>query len=165
MHALAGAKTVAERRDRVLFELLLRTGARIGAVLMSRVEDLDVEAGELHLRREKGRRERVLYLPEAVVELLRAHVGDRGGGYLFPGMGRPSSLSVRHVQRILRAWCGRAGVRAVSPHALRHTFATRIYECTGDLMVVQQLLGHHSISSTMVYARAGEQRLREALSA
>ena len=155
LHALAGAATEAERRDRALFTLLLRCGPRIGSTLAARVEDLDLGAGELILRREKGRRERVLYLPEPVVELLRAHVGDRTAGPLF---GR---LGTRQAARRLAGWCERAGIRRVGPHALRHCFATRLYARTGDLLLVKAALGHASIASTTVYAEVGRERLRE----
>lgn len=162
--ALEQAATPAERRDRVLFELLLRAGPRVGSVLAAQVEDLDLGAAELHLRREKGRRERVLVLPERVVELLRQHVGDRTSGHLFPGSHR-AALTGRHVARRLEGWCERAGIRPISPHVLRHTFATAVYRRTGDVLLTGEALGHANLASTAVYARTSRERLRAVVGA
>ncbi len=156
---LREAKTDAERRDRLLFTFLLATGARIGSTLATLIEDVDLGAGELRLRREKNRRERSIFLSDSVVALLRDHIANRSSGNLFVGQA-DAHLTSRHVARRLAAWCKRAGVRVVSPHALRHSFACRIHAKTGDLLLTREALGHVSISSTAIYATVGRERLR-----
>lgn len=163
--ALDAAATPEERRDRVLFRLMLATGIRIGSALGLDVEDVDLENGDLWLRRTKGDRPDRAFLPQDTVALLREHLANPGMGPLFTGRGG-RRLSARHVQRRLRTRLVSAGItRPASPHSLRHTMATRLYEATGDVLLVKSALGHRSILSSVVYAQAVPRRLREALEA
>ena len=161
---LAEADTEPDRRDRVLFELMLRTGIRIGSALAIRVEDVDTARREIVLRRMKYRREHRVYLTEALAAVLGEWIGDRVEGWLFEGQ-RGEPLTGRHAARRLRGWCERAGIRLVSPHALRHSFATGLYQRTGDLRLVQEALAHASIASTARYAAVGSERVRGAVAA
>lgn len=162
---LDGARSERERRDAVLFRVMLLTGIRIGSAIALDAEDVVLEAGELTLRTMKNDCPDRIFLPTAAVELLRPLVESRGSGPLFVGWeGR--RLSARHVQRRLQAWRSRAGIRRpVTPHSLRHTFATRLYERTRDLPLVQAALRHRSILSTTQYTRVAGTRLRHALQA
>ena len=162
--ALAGATNEADRRDRVLFELMLRTGIRIGSALGIRVEDVAVDRREIVIRRMKYRREHRVYLSDAPAALVGGWIDERADGWLFPGQAG-GRLTPRHVARRLAEWCEKAGVRVVSPHALRHTFATGLYQRTGDLRLVQEALAHASIASTARYAAVGTERLRDAVGA
>ena len=100
-----------------------------------------------------------------VQTLLRQYLLGRGAGALFAGRsGR--RMSTRHAARRFAMWRSRAGITpAASPHSLRHAFGQELYDRTGDIALVQRALMHRSIASTLVYARAGDARLREALSA
>lgn len=157
--ALAEAKTEPDRRDRVLFSLMLGTGIRIGSALSIRVEDVDVERCEIVLRRMKFRREHRVYLSEGLAELIREWITGRADGLVFEGR-YGDVMNGRHVGRRLAMWCEQAGIRGVSPHALRHSFATSLYRRTGDLGLVREALGHASIASTTRYAAVGSERLR-----
>jgi len=160
--ALATARTEAERRDRALFVTMLRTGIRVGTAVALDVDDFDAEAGELRLRTLKGGDRDVVFVPPDVVDLLRAHVGDRTTGALFAGVGG-DRLGTRQVARRLDEWAVRAEIRKTHPHALRHAFGQRIYNETGDLLLVARAMTHRSLSSTSVYARPSEARVREAV--
>ncbi len=147
-------------RDYALFHLLLGAGLRIGSALALDVRDVDLERGEVHVRTTKGDRPAVVLLPREVRDHLRAYLAGRTERPLFPG------VSTRHANRRLKFWLGKAGIQAsASPHTLRHSFAMRVYAKTGDLLVTQAALGHASIASTCVYARADQQRLRAVLGA
>jgi len=147
-------------RDHALFHLLLGAGLRIGSALALEVGDIDLDRGEALIRRAKGDRPAVALLPRAVAEHLRAYLAGRVEGPVFPG------VSPRHANRRLRHWLARAGVRAsASCHSLRHSFAMRVYGRTGDLLVTQAALGHASIASTTVYARADRESVRAAVGA
>lgn len=160
---LAKANVFEAERDHALYALMLRTGIRIGSALALFIEDLDLEHGELLLRQVKGGRIEKVFLSRPVRDHLERFVGGRRMGPLFAGRGG-GALSARHVQRRLAMWCGRAGIRRrISPHALRHSFAMRLYGKTHDLVLVQQALRHRSIASTTVYARCDEGRLRAVL--
>ncbi len=170
--ARAFAKALAERavdargkRDQVLFTLLLRSGMRLGAALALDVAYLDLRQGTARSRG-KHAREQLVYLPPDVVKLLRRHVREAGvtEGAIFRGArGR---LSPRQAQYRFRQAVAAAGIkRAVTVHSLRHTFATRLRERTGDLRLVQAALGHRQIATTEVYAAVTGQDLRRAINA
>jgi site-specific recombinase XerC len=95
-----------------------------------------------------------------VVELFAEWLPDEGA--VFPSRSG-GALSPRQAQARLASWCRRGGIRRVSPHALRHSFAQELLRRTGDLAVVQRALTHRSITSTVVYARADEGAVRAAL--
>lgn len=160
---LAASKGWTARRDRVLFELMLRTGIRLASALALDVRDVDLERGELTLRRVKGDRVEVVFLGAAVREVLAPHVRERQVGPAFVSRhGR--RLSARQVQRRLGWWLRSAGVeRASSPHQLRHAFAMALYARTRDLLLVRDALAHRSLHSTLRYARATADDLRRAL--
>jgi integrase len=160
--ALAEAKTDAERRDRALFTTMLRSGIRVGSAVALDVDDLDLDAGTLRLRTMKNGDTDVVFLAPDVVTLLRDHVGTRGP--LFPGV-NGARLGTRQVARRFSEWAARAGIRHLNPHALRHAFGQRLYDQTGDLLVVARAMTHRSLSSTSVYARPSEARVREAVGA
>jgi integrase/recombinase XerC len=153
----------ATGRDATLIELMLASGARLQSALALEISDLDLDRGEMHLRRMKGDVPVTMPLGRAVCDRLRGYVNGRSVGPVFPGReGR--ALCARQAQRRLELACERAGIaRRVRPHDLRHSFAERLYRRTHDLLLVQRALGHRSITSTTVYARCDEGRLREVL--
>ena len=162
--ALEHARTPAERRDRALFHVLLRCGLRVGSAVALDVEDADLDAGTLHLRRLKAGGEDVVYVPGETAELLGAYLGGRSSGPLFASESG-GRLTTRSVHRRLALWSERAGFpRPASPHQCRHSFAMRVYGATGDLLVTARALCHRSIASTAVYARPSEAAVRAAVS-
>ena len=161
---LGTASTQSQRRDRVLFELMLGTGLRLGSAIGLRVEDVDLEAREIRVTVAKSGREYTVYLGDELAELLGEWIGERAGGLLFSGpAGVP--LVPRLVRRRLAWWGMRAGIaRRLHPHRLRHSFGVRAYAATADLLQTSLALGHASVTSTAIYARVGnEQRLRTTL--
>ena len=161
--ALDSAESPTERRDAVLFKMMLRTGIRLSSALALEVDDLDFDAGEIRLRSAKGNREDRVVMPEDVAELLRTHLGDKTTGVVFTNStGKP--LSPRHVQRGFQALVKRAGItRRVTPHSLRHSFGMAIYRRSKSLLLVKEAMRHRSILSTMAYARADQKRVRKAI--
>lgn len=164
LNALDAAETETEVRDGVLLRLMIATGIRVGSAIGLDVEDVDLDAGHLHLRRTKGGGADRVIVPDPMIPVLRGYIAGRTAGPLFPG--RRGRTTSRHVGRRFAIWLDRAGItRSASPHSLRHSFATRLLARTGDLRLVQQALGHRSIASTTVYARCDEGRLRAAVNA
>jgi site-specific recombinase XerC len=160
--ALDGARTVEERRDRALFVTMLRCGLRLGSALGLDVGDIDFDAGELVLRTLKGGGEDSVVMPADVARILREHVGERTSGPVFLAS-HGGRIGARHVRRRLEQWGMRAGVGAVHPHALRHSFAMRVYERTGDVLVTAAALCHRSVASAQVYARPTRERVKAAV--
>lgn len=161
--ALAAGVGPEAKRDHALFALMLGSGIRLGSALALETRDVDLKRGELALRRTKGDVPTSVPLSRAVIAHLRCYLQGRSNGPLFTGRGG-RALSARHAQRRLGIWCERARLgRAVSPHALRHSFAIRIYRQTRDLLLVQAAMGHRSIASTCVYARTNDAAVRAAV--
>lgn len=160
---LAASADPVARRDLAVVRLLAESGMRVGSAVALDVEDLDLASGEAHLRSAKGDSRQTVVLPKNLCAHLLDYIGDRATGPLFPGRGG-QRITVRHVQRRIALWLDRAAVtRRSTVHSLRHRFAIRLYRRTGDLLLVQQALGHRSIASTTVYARADQGRLAAAL--
>jgi len=163
LQTLAAASTPAGRRDHALFHTMLATGIRIGSAVALDVADVDLDRGEIWLRSTKGNRPDRVFLGTAIRDHLREFICARSTGPLFQSRdGR--RISLRHVQRRFEEWVKKAGITAkVSVHGLRHGFASRLYERTGDLLLVKEALRHRSITATIIYARVSEQRLINAL--
>ena len=160
--AVLGQATGAEaERDRMLIELLLGTGIRIGSALALDVGDLDLAHGELRLRTTKNDRPTNAVLPAGVAKKLKAFIAGRTEGALFRADDR--RISMRHAQRRLSNWFAAAGIQGRSAHALRHTFATTLMGRTGDLRLVQAAMNHASIVSTTIYTTVDREKLRAAV--
>jgi len=160
---LEAAEGPEAERDRVLFELMLGTGIRLSSALALDVGDLDLEEGVVLLRTMKRGGQQHVFLPDRIRDLLATFLGGRRQGPVF-GSKQGVRISGRHAQRRFRAWREKAGVSAsVTPHTLRHGFAMRLYDRTSDLLLVRAALGHRSITSTMIYAHVGSDRLRLAV--
>ncbi len=178
LEAAGSAGTALAQRDRALLELLYGTGARISEAVGLDVDDLDWgESGRdaTVLLRGKGGKQRLVpmgsYAREAVeaylvrgrTELVRAGNGATGGpaGALFCNA-RGGRLSRQSAWAVLVKAADRAGVtRDVSPHTLRHSFATHLLDGGADVRVVQELLGHASVTTTQVYTLVTVDNLRE----
>lgn len=158
-------------RDRALLELLYSTGARITEVVSLAVDDIDLDA-ELPLIRVtgKGRRTRVVPIGSHARRALEAYLvrarpslaaSGKSQGRLFLGV-RGAPLSRQSAWAVLQTAAERAGLaEAVSPHTLRHSFATHLLAGGADVRVVQELLGHASVTTTQIYTQVTVQTLRE----
>jgi integrase/recombinase XerD len=172
--AAAGeGRTAKELRDRALLELLYGTGARISEAVGLDVDDHDPEAATLRLRG-KGGKERIVpvgrFATEAVDAYLvrgRPDLATRGSGgpALFLNS-RGGRLSRQSAWTVLRAAADRASIDGeVSPHTLRHSFATHLLDGGADVRVVQELLGHASVTTTQIYTLVTVDSLREVYAA
>ena len=169
LDAAAADQTPLALRDRALLEVLYGTGARISEAVGLAVDDLDRAAGLVRLDG-KGGKQRVVPVgsyARAAVEayLVRARpllsAAGTGGPALFLNA-RGGRLSRQSAWTVLRAAADRAGLEVdVSPHTLRHSFATHLLDGGADVRVVQELLGHASVATTQVYTLVTVDRLRE----
>lgn len=148
---LLGALPSAELRT--VAALMYGSGLRVSEALGLRYEDVEAENRRIRVRMGKGRRERFVMLPDQVLRALRRRGGEQATGLLFPGRRDPEQpLHPSVVQRAIREAARRAGLkRKVTPHMLRHSFATHLLERGANLVQLQLLLGHKSVKTTMVY--------------
>jgi integrase/recombinase XerD len=166
----AGAEgTPRALRDRALLEVLYATGARISEAVGLDVDDLDLETASVLLRG-KGSKERVVPVGRLAVGAVEGYLvrgrpallaAGRGGPALFVNH-RGGRLTRQSAWTILAAAVERSGVTAdVSPHTMRHSFATHLLDGGADVRVVQELLGHASVTTTQIYTLVTVDRLRE----
>ncbi|MFI6165002.1 site-specific tyrosine recombinase XerD [Micromonospora sp. PTRAS2] len=163
-------------RDRALLEFLYGTGARISEAVGAAIDDLDgLDSGEAAvLLRGKGGRTRLVPVGGYAVEALRAWLVRGRPALVAAGRGTPAvfvnarggALTRQGAWTILRRAAERAGLpvdgaNAVSPHTLRHSYATHLLDGGADVRVVQELLGHASVTTTQVYTLVTVERLRE----
>ena len=169
LDAAGAGDTPLALRDRALLELLYGTGARISEAVGLAVDDLDRGSGLVRLDG-KGGKQRVVPVGSYAARAVEAYLvrsrpvlaaAGRGNPALFLNA-RGGRLSRQSAWTVLRAAAARAGVRAdVSPHTLRHSFATHLLDGGADVRVVQELLGHASVTTTQVYTLVTVDRLRE----
>lgn len=157
------------QRDRTIIELLYSCGLRVSELCNLRLSDLYLQDGYLRVVG-KGNKQRLVPIsPRAIRELElwfmdRNEIVPREGedDFVFISAARRQRLSRITVFHNLRLYAGRAGVeKTISPHTLRHTFATHLLEGGANLRVIQQLLGHESIATTDVYMHLSNPFLRE----
>jgi len=160
------------QRDRALLETAYAGGLRIAELAAARGEDLELARGELRVMG-KGRKERVTLLGRPARDALEAYLEHgrprlrRGGqgpddGTIFLNA-RGAPLGVRGLRYRLRRIADLAGVReGVTPHTLRHSFASHLLDGGADLRVVQELLGHANLATTQIYTHVSTARLRAA---
>jgi integrase/recombinase XerD len=169
LEAAAVGDTPASLRDTALLEVLYGTGARISEAVGLDIDDVDVDAGVVRLRG-KGGKQRLVPLGSFAREALTAYLVRGRGTFSTKGRGTPaiflnqrgSRLSRQSAWSILRAAADRADLGGhLSPHTLRHSFATHLLEGGADVRVVQELLGHASVTTTQVYTLVTVQQLRE----
>ncbi|KGN41230.1 site-specific tyrosine recombinase XerD [Knoellia aerolata] len=167
--AAAVGDTPAALRDTALLEVLYGTGARISEAVGLDIDDVDVEAGVVRLQG-KGGKQRLVPLGSYAREALTAYLVRGRGTFSGKGRGTPaiflnqrgSRLSRQSAWSLLRVAADRAGLSGhLSPHTLRHSFATHLLEGGADVRVVQELLGHASVTTTQVYTLVTVQQLRE----
>lgn len=169
LEAAGAPGTVLALRDRALLELLYSCGARISEAVGLDVDDLDLEHRAVRLRG-KGSKERVVPFGRLAAEALEAYLVRARRELVAAGKGTPAVFLNSRGGRLSRqsAWAvlvraaDRAGVSTeVSPHTLRHSFATHLIEGGADVRVVQELLGHASVTTTQVYTLVTVDGLRE----
>ncbi|MBN9054461.1 MAG: site-specific tyrosine recombinase XerD [Rhizobiales bacterium] len=166
-----GGNPLLKRRMHLLVELLYATGMRVSE-LVSLPASVLAQTGRFLVVRGKGNKERMVPLSRAAVsaleaygEMLAAEIGDdpAAGAFLFPAQSKEGHLPRQVFARDLKALAGRAGIRAssLSPHVLRHAFASHLLQNGADLRAVQELLGHSDISTTQIYTHVLEERLHQ----
>lgn len=155
-----------ELRTNLIISLLAHTGMRVGELCNLKIDDIDLDEGVIAIHSGKGDRDRIVIMPEDSTRLVRKYLLVRSEmksptrSLLVSRKG--TKLDTSTVQRIVRDAAKKAGIsKKVTPHVLRHTFATAILRNGGDIRFIQQLLGHASVATTQIYTHVDDNTLRE----
>jgi integrase/recombinase XerD len=171
VESLLSAPVVADPlgyRDRTMLEVLYATGLRVSELVSLKLGQINMNQGVTRVLG-KGNRERLIPLGEEAVRWLRAFISgarndillDRSTDYLFPTR-RGDRMTRQAFWHIIKRYARKAGVdRELSPHTLRHAFATHLLNHGADLRVVQMLLGHSDLSTTQIYTHVARERMKE----
>ncbi len=159
--------TPTGQRDRALLELLYATGLRVSELVHLTLKQVDLRRGVVRPLG-KGSKERVVPMVARAVEKLELYLSrgrprliqDRHSPYIFLNR-RGGPLSRQGFWKILKHYARKAGVRDLSPHTLRHSFATHLLSRGANLRVLQMLLGHTDLATTQIYTHLDAARLRE----
>ena len=155
-------------RDRAVLELLYATGARVSELSELRLGDLDLAQGQITVMG-KGSKQRIVPIHRRATDVLHAYLAagrpalakpDSDDHVFLSSRGRP--LSADAVRRMFKQGLVAVGTsRSLSPHTMRHTFATHLVEAGADLRTVQELLGHVALSTTQIYTHLSMKRLKD----
>jgi integrase/recombinase XerD len=152
---------ITGQRNHLLLKIFLDTGLRLSEATSLRWKNLSLMSGQLKVVQGKGAKDRILWLPEEDLELLKSwkqRQSDKAGKsleYVFTAMSKGTlgnKLDNRYVQDMVKRYAKKAGIeKNVSPHTCRHTFATDMLRQTKNIRMVQVALGHNQLNTTMLY--------------
>ncbi len=160
----------ADLRDYLIFEILYCTGLRVSELASLKISMVHKSDGKLVVRG-KGNKERVVFLGDAAKKCLQRYLVLRNvrrtkrqdEDALFLSQ-RDARLSIRGIQYLVSSYLDKLGIfKHISPHVLRHSFATHLLNSGADIRSVQELLGHASLATTQIYTHISKQKMREVL--
>ncbi|MFC1756771.1 site-specific tyrosine recombinase/integron integrase [Patescibacteria group bacterium] len=150
-------------RDKAILELLFSTGLRVSELCLLNRDDIDLNKDEFSVRG-KGEKIRLVFLSEDAKKAVKNYLDKRPDveEALFVNLKGSGRLTPRSVERIVQYYAIKAGIsRKVTPHVIRHCFATDLLEAGADLRSVQVLLGHSNITTTQIYTHVTDRQLKE----
>ena len=155
-------------RDRLIFEFLYGTGCRISELVNTDLQDIDVDANIIKIRFGKGSKQRLIPLGKDLKKSIEAYViqvrpslvkSKKCDSLLLNARGQ--RLSRQTIWTVINKYAKNNEIKELTPHTLRHAFATHLLEGGADVRVVQELLGHSSINTTQIYTHVTVDKLRE----
>lgn len=161
-------KTSEGQRERVILEILYGSGVRVSELVNIKIKDIDF-SNKTILIFGKGSKERVVSFGEMALDAINTYInngrkeylGDKTSDYLIVGKNE-ENLTTRRIEQIIDSLIKKTSIKMnITPHMFRHTFATHLLDQGCDLLAVQELLGHESLSSTEIYTHVSNEHLRE----
>jgi site-specific recombinase XerD len=156
----------APHRDYLYMRVMLKAGLRSAEATALRPEHVDLMSGKVMVREGKGAKDRTLWIGEELLEELRDWMDRRPESDSLLPTRKGTQVATSHLRRSVKRYARKAslsGLDRISPHTLRHTFATRLYRETGNIRMVQKALGHSDLSTTMIYTHVVDEELEGAM--
>ncbi len=146
-------------KSRLIISLLYSSGLRVSELVNLKVSDINSQDGTGWVRRGKGGKDRLIIISPTLVKGLQEYLEGRSNQYIFS---KEKPLTTRNIQKIIKLTSKRAGIqKKVTPHTLRHSFATHLLENGTDIRIIQTMLGHSSLSTTQVYTHISSEQLKK----
>lgn len=160
-------ENIYEIRDYFILELLYSTGIRVSELINIKMSDINTSTGEIRILG-KGSKERIVLFGKVCLDKIQFYLSEsrsilnkHGSDYLILNK-NGNKITPRYIEKMVRDVCLRSGIKGdVTPHTLRHTFATHMLNEGADLKTVQELLGHSDLSATGIYTHVSNERLRQ----
>lgn len=144
---------------RLIIQVGYSSGLRVSEIINLKWEDIDFDRNLIHLKKAKGKKDRIVMLSQKVKEGL-LNLSESRQGYVFL-TNRDSKYTDRTIQKIIENAAMKAGIRkSITPHTLRHSFATHLLENGTDISYIRDLLGHSDISTTLIYTKVSNKNIR-----
>jgi len=148
-------------KSKLMLMTLYSSGMRVSELVKLKWKDLELEQKVAWVRGGKGNKDRMIILSDAIVRKLT--VLDRETEYIFPGQNGP--LTTRNIQEIVKLAAAKANIdKKVTPHTLRHSFATHLLEAGNDIRLIQELLGHSNLQTTQIYTHVSNEQKKKVVS-
>jgi len=146
-------------KSRLILSFLYSTGLRVSELVNLKVEDINFEECTGWVRRGKGAKDRLFNVSRNLLSELKTYLEGRGNIYVFS---KEKPLTTRNIQKIICGTKKRAGInKKVTPHTLRHSFATHLLEAGTDIRMIQAILGHSSLSTTQLYTHISSEQIKK----
>ena len=164
LFAVPDTSTELGLRDRAILEVMYASGLRVSEAVTLQMKDVDIDAGILTCKG-KGSKTRRVPVGNSAIEWLKSYLGIRRKkeyievpNIFISPLGKP--VTRQEIHKFIKGYAEKAGLEDVSPHTLRHSFATHLIQNSADIRSVQQMLGHADISTTQIYTHITDKHLR-----
>ncbi|MEI6731881.1 MAG: site-specific tyrosine recombinase/integron integrase [archaeon] len=146
-------------KSKLIVSMLYSTGLRVSEIVNLKTDSLNMQEKTGWVRRGKGGKDRIFAISEGLATDLSQYLQDKNHTYIFS---KDKPLTTRNIQKIIKFTAKRAGInKKVTPHTLRHSFATHLLEQGTDIRIIQSMLGHSSLSTTQVYTHVSNDQIKK----
>lgn len=156
-------KNAKNNKTRLIIELLYSTGLRVSELVNLKTEQIDFKEKTIRVKSGKGNKDRITIVAGKILKDLEKYIQTlpEASPYLFPGKEK-RGLTTRNIQKIIQNVAFKAGIKKrVTPHTLRHSFATHLLENGTDIRLIQELLGHSQLSTTQIYTHVSQEQIKK----
>ena len=143
----------------MIVSLLYSAGLRVSELVNLKINDVDLSEGTGWVRKGKGSKDRLIVISQNLTNEISEYIRGRDHKYIFS---KEEPLTTRNIQKIIKNTSKKAGInKKVTPHTLRHSFATHLLEQGTDIRIIQTILGHASLNTTQVYTHISSEQIKK----